>query len=68
MVSESASAAALAINRLCEACGNRMAPFLDALTQLYHQVQQVGALSPGSNANAMDEEDVQQVGFVFLCI
>ena len=66
---ETASAAAWAIKSLCETCDKQMAPFLDALTQLYIQVQEAGVFGSTQQAFALDEEDVQQVtSFYTACI
>ena len=58
---ETSSAAALAIKTLCQDCGRKMAPFLDALTQLYSQVQEAGTFGAKQQVFTLDEEDVQQV-------
>lgn len=59
---ESADAAASAFRDICEACGSRLVPHLDALMQLYQKVQSAGALAASSNESSLDEESVQQVG------
>lgn len=60
---DSAGAAAQALKDICQSCAGQLAGYMDALMQLYREVQRAGALA-GSNGGAnmaLDEEDVEQV-------
>ena len=58
---ESAQAASQAFRDICEACGSRLSPHLDALMQLYQSVQSAGAMSDAASKSSLDEEGVLQV-------
>lgn len=62
---ESATAAAQALRDICDACGSRLDPHLEALLQLYHSVQSAGLMAPSSQPANLAEEGVQQVRATF---
>lgn len=56
---DSSGAAAISLRNVCSACGPRLAPYMDALMQLFQRVQTCGALTE-DNGMLLDEEDVEQ--------
>lgn len=65
---DSAGAAAQALKDICQSCSGQLAGYMEALMQLYRQVQRAGALGTKNDAMALDEEDVEQVLLLIIVI